>query len=112
MFISFQNTSEVQKIICEECNCLQNILDMSKVFVFISGMNPKLMSAISSDLMPVINNDEKTSKYRTMSVNYHMYSKTLQDIQDMYISCAKEGKKNKDLNLFLQDFIINEKCQQ
>ncbi|XP_060556117.1 uncharacterized protein LOC132716801, partial [Ruditapes philippinarum] len=69
IFISFQNTKEVQKIIFEECNCLQNILDMSKVFVFISYMNPKLLSTISSDLMPVINNDDKVSKYRTMT--YH-----------------------------------------
>ncbi|XP_060604579.1 uncharacterized protein LOC132757337 [Ruditapes philippinarum] len=112
IFISFQNTNEVQKIIFEECNCLQNIAKMSKVFVFISGMNPKLMSIISSELMPVINSDEKTSKYRTLTEYDKMYNKPLEDIQDMYISCAKEGKKNKDLKLCLQDFIINEKCQQ
>jgi hypothetical protein len=41
-----------------------------------------------------------------------MYIKPLQDIQDMYISCAIERKENKDLTLCLQDFIINEKCQQ
>ncbi|XP_060575099.1 uncharacterized protein LOC132732643 [Ruditapes philippinarum] len=112
IFISFRNTSEVQKIIFVECNCLQNILDMSKVFVFISSMNPKLMSAISSNLMPVINNDEKTSKYRTRIDQYSMHSQQLQDIQDMYIWCAKEGMENKDLKLCLQDFIINEKCHQ
>ncbi|XP_060556992.1 uncharacterized protein LOC132717521 [Ruditapes philippinarum] len=112
IFISFQNTSEVQKMIFEECNCLQNILDMSKVFGFISGMNPKLMSTISSDLMPVINNDEKTRKYRTLTGYNYMYNKPLQDIQDMYISCAKESQENKDIKLCLQDFFINEKCQQ
>ncbi|XP_060558589.1 uncharacterized protein LOC132718907 [Ruditapes philippinarum] len=112
IFISFQNTSEVQKIIFEECNCLQNILDMSKVFVFISNMNPKLMSTISSDLMPVINNDEKTSKYRTLTGYDYMYIDPLQDTQDMYISCAKESQENKDLKLCLQDFFINEKCKQ
>ncbi|XP_060600160.1 uncharacterized protein LOC132753683 [Ruditapes philippinarum] len=112
LFISFQNTNEVQKIILEECNCLQNILDMSKVFVFISGMNPTLMSTISSVLMPVINNNDKTSKYRTLAGYDYMYKKPLKDIQDMYISCSKEGKENKDLKLCLQDFIINENCQQ
>jgi hypothetical protein len=112
LFISFKNTNEVQKIIFEECNCLQNILDKSKEFPFISGMNPKLMSAISSDLMPVINNDEKTSKYRTLADNDYMYKMPLEDIQDMYISCSKESQENKDLKLCLQDFIINEKCQQ
>ncbi|XP_060601945.1 uncharacterized protein LOC132755155 [Ruditapes philippinarum] len=111
IFISFQNTSEVQRILYEECQCLQNILDMSKVFAFISGMNPKLMSAISRDLTPVINNDEITIKYRTLTYEY-MYIKPLEDIQDMYISCAKEGKENKDLKLCLQDFIINENCKQ
>ncbi|XP_060556627.1 uncharacterized protein LOC132717217 [Ruditapes philippinarum] len=112
IFISFQNTSEVQQIIFEECNCLQNILDMSKVFVFIINMNPKLMSTISSDLMPVINNDEKTSKYRTLTGYEEMYIKPLQDTQDMYISCSKESQENKDLKLCLQDFFINEKCKQ
>ncbi|XP_060565234.1 uncharacterized protein LOC132724397 [Ruditapes philippinarum] len=112
LFISFQNTNEVQKIIFEVCNCLKNTLDMSKVFVFISGMNPKLMSTISSDLMPVINNDDKTSKYRTMTDYDYIYIKPLQDIQDMYISCSKERKETKDLKLCLQDFIINENCQQ
>ncbi|XP_060592506.1 uncharacterized protein LOC132747192 [Ruditapes philippinarum] len=112
IFVSFQNTSEVQRIFYEECQCLQNILDMSKVFVFISNMNPKLMSAISSDLMPVINNDEITIKYRTLTIYDYMYIKPLQEIQDMYIYCAKERKENKDLQLCLQDFIINEKCKQ
>ncbi|XP_060578465.1 uncharacterized protein LOC132735526 [Ruditapes philippinarum] len=112
IFISFQNTCEVQKILYEECHCLQNILDMSKVFVFISNMNPKLMSAISSHLMPVINNDEITSKYRTWTYGNNMYIKPLQDIQDMYISCAIDGKENKDLKLCLQDFFINENCLQ
>ncbi|XP_060577424.1 uncharacterized protein LOC132734654 [Ruditapes philippinarum] len=112
IFISFQNKSKVRKIILEKVKCLQNILDMSKVFVFISNMNPKLMSTISSELMPVINNDEKTSKYRTLTDYDHMYINPLQDIQDMYISCANERKENKDLKLCLQDLIINEKCQQ
>jgi hypothetical protein len=62
--------------------------------------------------MPVINNDEKTSKYRTMTFIDYMYNKPLQDIQDMYISCAKESQENKDLKLCLQDFFIYEKCQQ
>ncbi|XP_060561957.1 uncharacterized protein LOC132721643 [Ruditapes philippinarum] len=112
IFISFQYASEVQKIIFEECNCLLNILDMSKVFVFISNMNPKLMSTISSDWMPVINNDGKTSKYRTLTYYDYMYINPLQDTQDMYISCAKESQENKDLKLSLQDFFINEKCKQ
>ncbi|XP_060583145.1 uncharacterized protein LOC132739442 [Ruditapes philippinarum] len=112
IFISFSNTIEVKKIIFGECNSLQKILNMSKVFVFISNMNPKLMSELSCDFMPVINNDEKTRKYRTMTYNYYRYFDSLQDIQDMYMSCFKENKKNKDLKLCLQDFLIKEKCQQ
>ncbi|XP_060581708.1 uncharacterized protein LOC132738257 [Ruditapes philippinarum] len=113
IFISFQNTSEVQKILfSKERHCLQNILDMSKVFVFISSMNPKLMSVISSDLMPVINNDEHTIKYRTWTSFHYEYNNQLVDIQDMYISSAKERQENKDLIFCLQDFIINEKCKQ
>jgi hypothetical protein len=75
-------------------------------------MNPKLMSTISSELMPVINNDETTSKYRTLTDYDFMYIDPLQDIQDMYISCANERQENTDLKLCLQDLIIDEKCQQ
>ncbi|XP_060552568.1 uncharacterized protein LOC132713880, partial [Ruditapes philippinarum] len=112
IYVCFQNTSEGQEMILKECHCLQNILDMSKVFVFISNMNPKLMSAISSELMSVINDDEKTNIYRTMTEYHYVYSDPLQDIQDMYISCAKECQGNEDLKLCLQDFFIDGKCLQ
>jgi hypothetical protein len=75
-------------------------------------MNPKLMSTISKDLMPAINNDEKTIKYRTMADINHM--PLLKDMQDMYMSYAMETKENIDLKLCLQDITIggNAKCQE
>ncbi|XP_060605501.1 uncharacterized protein LOC132757999 [Ruditapes philippinarum] len=110
--VSFQNTNEGQEMILKECHCLQSILDMSKVFVFISHMNPTLMSAISSDLMSVINDDEKTNIYRTMTEYHYVYSDPLKDIQDMYTSCAKECQGNESLKFCLQDFFIDGKCLQ
>ncbi|XP_060584957.1 uncharacterized protein LOC132740913 [Ruditapes philippinarum] len=109
MYVSFQNTSDVQKIL-KECTCIQNILDMSKVFIFISKMNPKLMSKISSVLMHVVDYDEKTGKYRTMTDYDYRYADELKDIQDMFMAAAKECQKNKDLKICLQDVFINEKC--
>ncbi|XP_060555853.1 uncharacterized protein LOC132716568 [Ruditapes philippinarum] len=111
-YISVQTISDIQKEIVEKCRTVQHILDMSTLFMFISGMKPEIMSSVSHEFMIVINNDEKTKKYRTMTFYFNYDHKPLLVIQDMNISCAKESQENKDHNLCLQDFFINEKCQQ
>ncbi|XP_053379387.1 uncharacterized protein LOC123527447 [Mercenaria mercenaria] len=110
LYICSQNENDVKKIAQQKFNSVQNILDMSKVFVFISGMNAEIMSSISRELMSVISEDQITRTYRSMTNYDYRYVNPLKDIQNMYISCLKENTDN--TSLCFQDFIIDEECQQ
>ncbi|XP_053379563.1 uncharacterized protein LOC123527886 [Mercenaria mercenaria] len=110
LYISCQNKRDVQDIVLQNFNSLQNILDMSTVFVFISGMNADIMSSISHELMSVISKDQITRRYRAMAYYDYKYVNPLKDIRNMYISCLKENTGN--TYLCFQDFIIDEDYQQ
>ncbi|XP_045184200.2 uncharacterized protein LOC123542409 [Mercenaria mercenaria] len=110
LYISYQNESDFQKFVLQRFNSTQNILDMSKVFVFISGMNAEIMSSISHRLMSVISKDQITRRYRSTAGYEFKNLKPLKDIQNMYISCLKENTGN--TSLCLQDFIIDKDSQQ
>jgi hypothetical protein len=103
IFISSQ--SDAQKTVVEKCRNVQDILDMSKMCEFISGMNADLMCEISNDLMSVINKDEKTRAYRTMTDGY-MYNNPVYNIQKMFMSCLQEMPESENIQLCLQDFFI------
>ncbi|XP_045163082.2 uncharacterized protein LOC123527580 [Mercenaria mercenaria] len=105
LYISCQNENDVQNLVQQNFTSVQNILDMSKVFVFISGMNAELTSLISRELMCVINEDQLTRKYRSMTDYDYIYVDPLKDIQNMYISCLKENPDN--TSICFQDFIID-----
>ncbi|XP_060570714.1 uncharacterized protein LOC132729007 [Ruditapes philippinarum] len=106
IFISSQ--SDAQKTVVENCRTVQDILDMSKICEFISGMNADLMCAISNDLMSVINEDEKTRYYRTRTgYEFSMYNTPLYNIQEMFMSCLQEMPESENIQLFLQDFFID-----
>ncbi|XP_045214670.2 uncharacterized protein LOC123564853 [Mercenaria mercenaria] len=104
LYICCQNERDIKIIVLKECESLQNILDMSTVFVFISGMvNAEIISSISRELMSVISEDKITSEYRSTT---DWYCKPLKDIQDMYLSCMKENPY-KDIKLSCQDFFFS-----
>ncbi|XP_053406524.1 uncharacterized protein LOC123527561 [Mercenaria mercenaria] len=105
MHISCQNEEDVKTIVLQRFKSVQNILDMSTVIVFISGMNAKVMSSISHELMSVINEDQITRTYRSMTRYDYKYVNPLRDIQNMYISCLNENTDN--TSLCFQDFIID-----
>ncbi|XP_053393115.1 uncharacterized protein LOC128555268 [Mercenaria mercenaria] len=112
LYISCHSDSDIQKIVLQNCRSLQNILDMSTVFVFISGMNSKIISSISYELMSVISQDEITVEYRS-TTSYDMFMRhPLKDIQDMYISCIKENPDNEDLRLSCQDVFFGYDFEQ
>ncbi|XP_045184092.2 uncharacterized protein LOC123542349 [Mercenaria mercenaria] len=110
LYISCQNENDLKQFVLQRFNGVQNILDMSKVFVFISGMNAEIMSSISRELMSVISKDQITRRYRSMTDYDNRYVDPLKDIQNMYISCLKENTGS--TSLCLQDFIIDEDSQQ
>ncbi|XP_053380311.1 uncharacterized protein LOC123542285 [Mercenaria mercenaria] len=112
LYISCQNESDVKKIFLKECKSLQNILDMSTVLVFISGMNAEIISSISRNFMSVISEDKRTSEYRTTTDYNRFVNQPLKDIQDMYISCMKENTSDKELKICCQDFFFGEDCEE
>ncbi|XP_060584466.1 uncharacterized protein LOC132740562 [Ruditapes philippinarum] len=105
IFISSQN--EAQKAVQEKCRNVQDILDMSKISEFISGMNPDRMCVISNDLMSVINEAEETRDFRTRTGEVMMYNNPLYNIQEMFMSCLQEMPESEYIHLCLQDFFID-----
>ncbi|XP_060563015.1 uncharacterized protein LOC132722524 [Ruditapes philippinarum] len=105
IFISSQ--SDAQKTVVEKCRNVQDILDMSKICEFISGMNADRMCEISNDLMSVINEDEKTRHYRTRTGLEDRYNNPLYNIQKMFMSCLQEMPESENIQLCLQDFFID-----
>ncbi|XP_053378311.1 uncharacterized protein LOC128548044 [Mercenaria mercenaria] len=110
LHICCQNENDVQNLVQQRFNSVQNILDMSKVFVFISGMNAEIMSSISHELKSVISEDQITKTFRSMANFDYRYIDPLKDIQNMYISCLKENTDN--TSLCFQDFIIDHDYQK
>jgi hypothetical protein len=108
IFISSQ--SDAQKTVLEKCRNVQNILDLSKIFEFISGMNADRMCEISNDLMSVINEDEESRCFRTKTdeEEYLLYNNPLYNIQTMFMSCLQEMPSSKNIQLCLQDFFIHQ----
>ncbi|XP_060582000.1 uncharacterized protein LOC132738514, partial [Ruditapes philippinarum] len=106
IFISSEN--EAQKTVVETCRNAQVILDMSKIYEFISKMNSNRMCVILNDLKSVINEDEKTYGYRIMvDNNYATNNNPLYAIQKMYMSCLQEMPESENIQLCLQDFFID-----
>ncbi|XP_060595699.1 uncharacterized protein LOC132749813, partial [Ruditapes philippinarum] len=105
IFISSQSYD--QKIVLEKCRSIQDILDMSKLFEFISGMNADRICAISNDLMSVINEDEKTRDYRTRTGDKKVQDTRLHDIQKMFMSCLQQMPNSENILLCIQDFFID-----
>ncbi|XP_060551982.1 uncharacterized protein LOC132713410 [Ruditapes philippinarum] len=104
IFISSQ--SDAQKTVVEKCRTVQDILDMSKICEFISGMNADWMCEILNDLMSVINEDEETRDYRTRTRYEDIYNTPLYNIQKMFMSCLQELPESENIQLCLQDFFI------
>ena len=110
LFISCQ--SDAQNAIKEKCKSLQEILDVSKIFEFIGGMNSHIMSSLSYDWIPVVNNDEETSKYRTRTGWETLDENPLYNIQNILLSCLIESPEREHLKLYFQDLFIIEMDKQ
>ncbi|XP_053383887.1 uncharacterized protein LOC128550043 [Mercenaria mercenaria] len=111
---SIKERDLVDKAAMSSCTSIQNVLELSNVFVFLSGMNPDTLKALSSLVMDILSQDATVLDYRCTAY-YSDYNTTvlpLNDIQDMYIACMNENLKNNcgSLNILLQDVIIDSDC--
>jgi hypothetical protein len=103
--ILISSENEAQKIVLE-CKNVQDILDMSMIYKFISTMNASLMCEISTGLMPVINNDFVTCYLRKDTKDKAIFN-PLYEIQIMFLLCLEEMPKSANIQLCLQDFFIH-----
>ncbi|XP_060551568.1 uncharacterized protein LOC132713115 [Ruditapes philippinarum] len=111
VYISRQSVSDMEENFLKGCKNVQNVLDMSAVFEFVSGMNKKAVSEISRVLLPVINGDETTLTYRTMAHCSKMYIEPLKNIQYMYMSCFREDPESTEVDVSLHDIFITENIE-
>jgi hypothetical protein len=105
IFIS--SYSDAQNIVLEKCRNVQDILDMSKCFEFISKLNANRMCAISNDLMSVINEDEELCDYRTKTSYKYWHNTLSRDIQKLFMSCLQQIPERKNTQLCFLDFFID-----
>ncbi|XP_060556284.1 uncharacterized protein LOC132716954 [Ruditapes philippinarum] len=103
IFLSFQENDPKLK---RKSN--QDILDMSNICEFISGLNADRMFKLSNYFMSVINEDEETRRYRTLTGFTFVYYTPLYNIQTMFMSCLQEMPESENIQLCLQDFFIND----
>ncbi|XP_053379069.1 uncharacterized protein LOC123526599 isoform X2 [Mercenaria mercenaria] len=87
--------NDVKEPVLEKCNSVENILEMSNVFVFLSGICPERLRILSKDLSKIIHGDKMITQFRSESSS-SLFKDTLYEkvkgLQDMYIACVKESK--------------------
>lgn len=103
----------MQEKVLAKCKEIKDILEMSKVFIFLSGIDAGVFSTISTELFNIIANDDISQTYRRSpsSYYYEKYVQPLKDVQEMCIACIKEYRHQNDLKLPIQDIFINGQCQ-
>lgn len=101
------------KQITDACKSLESVLDLSFVFVFMSGLNPKSFSELFQELIhKVVAEDKDICQYRSMLVfaGFHgerIYS-IMSNFQKLQIRCLQESLRNghEDLVLPFEDILI------
>ncbi|XP_045162331.2 uncharacterized protein LOC123527113 [Mercenaria mercenaria] len=104
-------TSDVLK----QCQSIESILELSGVFVFLSGVCPKVLNNMYVNLAEIISNDKICQDFRRKvctSINWNTFYKILKDLQDMYIDCIKESEaeNTESMNIIQEDFVIDGDC--
>jgi hypothetical protein len=57
-------SQNIHQLAVQTCNRLSNILEMSEVFIFLSGFSSAVYLNISRKLIQIVNDDENTQRYR------------------------------------------------
>lgn len=112
-FHSITDPVQFQEIVLSKCKCVQDILKMSKVLIFVSGINEKLSSLILSKVINIVNNDKITQEYRnTLDDSSSLCHQQLKEFQNLCVSCSREFSWELQHNFSLHDMFINESCQE
>lgn len=115
LYISSENTEmDTKKIVAEFCQSVQDIIEISNVFTFLSGMNPKAYSVLSRQLQDVVERDQITHEYRQTIALPRRWERdykrnTMRSYQSMQLACFQESKnENEGISLQVQDIILDQ----
>ncbi|XP_045161296.2 uncharacterized protein LOC123526278 [Mercenaria mercenaria] len=108
---SHADVSTVTDTVLKGCNSLGKILEMSNVFVFLSGLRPELMQTFSEKLRHVVSGDSFTQHFRrkVLFVNSERNDKQklLKEYQNMCTDCVKELHREQ-VQIYLEDFFFDQ----
>ncbi|XP_045213053.2 uncharacterized protein LOC123563941 [Mercenaria mercenaria] len=106
--------SESLQNVMTVCNTVENILEMSNVFIFMAGLCPETLNVFFQKVIKQATEDELTQLYRsrTCSANYWDDLRVIRNLQDMTVACMQEFSRNnpnmnKTINLSLEDFFLD-----
>lgn len=105
--------TRVAQQVMEKCDSVENILEMSNVFIFLSGLDHEKLSVLSKNLCVSVDNDVITTTYRREQLAYFRSKERLfKDLQNMYIACVRESTDSQHCSIHLttDDFIIDKEC--
>lgn len=108
---AFTGASHVTDTVLRVCNSLSIIIEMSHVFVFLSGLRHDAMQTFSEKICEVVSRDSFTQHFRrtVLFVNSERIENQtlLKDFQNMCIDCTKE-LKCEDVHMNVEDFFFDQ----
>ncbi|XP_045161442.2 uncharacterized protein LOC123526377 [Mercenaria mercenaria] len=102
----YRDPENVYRMINCYCSTIENVLEMSKVFIFLSGLNPNMFEDVAVNFTQFVVRDETQTSDKTLSALY--------EYQTMVLNCYKEIHANneKKFDFRLCDIILDEHiCQ-
>lgn len=113
-YVATEDGSVISDIV-KGCSLIQNILEMSNIFIFVSGLNTQVYNDISRALKDIVAKDIITHEYRSKLRNYEelekrsMLYQTMLSYQTLQLDCFEESRRSeqKKCLILLQDVLIN-----
>ncbi|XP_053396706.1 uncharacterized protein LOC123556210 isoform X2 [Mercenaria mercenaria] len=104
--------SPMTKQIKRLCDSVPNILSISHFYIFLSGLCPDKVRALSNEIQKVIIASDITQSYRSDmgSWNYFVgYNETMKKLQNLHVTCTEECEDNSNelIEIQMDDFIID-----
>ncbi|XP_053384127.1 uncharacterized protein LOC123537283 isoform X2 [Mercenaria mercenaria] len=115
--LSSSEEANILDVVSELCNSVRKILDLSNVFIFLSGLIPHKLSTLSKRLCDSVAHDSLIKEYRCELCVFNKLddrNKPLKELQDMYVACVQESEYNAGggINICQEDFVYDIDCKK
>ncbi|XP_053379600.1 uncharacterized protein LOC128548527 [Mercenaria mercenaria] len=109
-----KNPDKVKELIVNYCRSMKSLVEMSRVFVFLSGMNSELLIDVFHRVSPYLPIDDAVACYRAYVpyevnvYNLRKSQKLVTDYQNLILECIGESTEcqDKSSTFHLEDIII------